>query len=674
VPVAGDIKLTMTADAQDAASAKLRMVQAELGKTAQAVREAKSATAEDHEVEQLLIRAKDRRLKLAAEDRRESVLAARATRDAADAKGKLATGFDSVSDKARGFHQAQLKLNEILGVAGFIGAIGGAVIGLIKLIDSMSQYGRAMADVKAQQADFNKLMTQLEDAGFAELIDQMNAGWVEGDARLVIANKRLDEWRDKYVDAGHKVEVLNHALAANDARRQRAAADAETSERRGLAAGMANKLEIRKLDTEHNKLLTDIRRAKEAEAGMQAMINRLLREATPEYWQHADAAAKLTKENKAIVDAAQVGIAAAKKAGDEAHDKSRAAASAGASNAKAQADRIRGLERELQLTKTHGEIERTTVEMAQVRDDLAAKRISKREAELSLAIKRASIEQKITEHQDEVAQRNEEKRKGDLDRVRSLQEELAIAAALNESDKARIQLEQELARIEREKKSGAISGDAAGLEGQLARGRFKKEQEARDRDAAAKQVEKIGAAAEKTAAKIAMLSGRMSGLAPAIAGGTQLWTAYEKGTLGVGEALAGTIGVMGEATASGISNKKEAALVEGIFEQFAAIASFAAMDYKSGIEHEAASVGFFGLAAQGGGGKGGGGGGGGASSGGSSSAPAPPTSGRSTQDTRPVVQVVYGRGIVYGMGAEVAKANASTNESLRGTGMQRRRY
>ncbi len=673
MPVAGDIKLTASAEMQDAASAKLRTIQSELGKTAAASREASKATASDHEVEQLLIRAKDRRLKLAADERRESVLSARATRDAADAKGKLATGFDSVSDKARSFRMAQLKVNEILGVAGFVGAIGAAVIGLVKLINSMSSYGRAMAEVKAQQADFNKLTQQFADAGFAELISQMNEGWVQGDARLVMANKHLDEWRDKAVDFGHKLDTLDNARTQNEAKLAAAQAFTAQARRQGYVAETSNQLEIRRLETEHNRLIGDIERGKVSLAGAQAMINRLLREATPEYWKHADASAKLAKETQAIADAAHVGIAAAKKAGDEAHEKEKAQASAGASKARAQADRIRGLERERDLSKTHGEIERTTVEIEHVRDDLAAKRISKREAELSIALKRASIEAKITEHQDEVAKRNDEKRKDDQDRVRSLQEELALAAARNESDKARLQLEHELARIERERKSGGLSGEAAGLSGDLAKGRFKKEQESRDRETAAKQVEKIGVAAERTAAKLAMLSGRMSGLAPAIAGATQLWTEYEEGTLGVGQALAGTIGVMGEATASGISNKKEAALVEGIFEQFAAIASFAAMDYKSGIEHEAASIGFFGLAAQGGGGGGSRGGGGGGSSGAQSQAP-PQSSGRSTQDTRPVVQVVYGKGIVYGMGAEVAKAASTTNESLRGTGMHRRRY
>lgn len=667
MPVAGDLKLTMTADAQDAASAKMRIVRAELSQTTAALKESTVASNADMEVEQLLVKAKERKMRALADERRAIVEAARAEAAATSEKQRSIGVTDRIKDGLTGASKATETFSKVMGIAGVIGAVSGAIAGLASLSRSLSTYEQNLEKAREQQQAFNDLLKKVQGDTHKDELESMGA--VER-KRAEAADQRA-KMEEDYLKLQQHREDAERAIVpllerANEARYS------------GLAAEKSEK----ELQGEVRAQFELIARSRKEEEALARRLQVVTAETTPEYWRQVDAVAAVGAAFDRVVSSSSIALAAIDKARDTvgkaldaaATSEKHKAASAGASaaksaasaaeaEAKAQAEHIRGLERELELARAKDSIERAGIEIGFARRDLDAKRISWREAELTIALKHV-----------EIAQMLDEKRKGDADRVLNLRDEVALSAARNDTERAHIQLEQELARIEREKKAGALSDAAAGLEGQLATSRFRKEQEARERDQAARQIERIGQVSEKTAAGLAMMSGRLAGLAPAVKGGIEYWAQYQKGTIGVGEALAGTVGVMGEATAQGISDKKEAALVEGIFEEFAAIASAASMQWGPAAEHQAAAIGFFALAGKGGGGGGKGGGGSGAGGGGGSSAPAPSTPARAPQDTRTIVLQQFERGIVYGMGAEVAKAGEETAGSLRGTGMQRRRY
>lgn len=645
MPVAGAIKYELIADAEDRASTTLRQVRSELKKNEEQIHRVSAAGREDADISDILARGSERTRRgivaevaareAAAQKRRDMVTAAReartATEQEASALGRLKGGVEGASRGMEFFNKA-------LGVAGFAGAAVAAVGGLVELVGGLGSYRDVLELVEASQARFNALLAELQGRGREFEIGQLNplAADVER-ARDELAGLK-DDYLEQYQLRQERESVLvNLSERARQIRDDMAREDARGAQ--SVADRLQREAQLDQIEREAFKLRQDIAASLNAEA---LTINRIkdAQERSNVPLQSAKAlVSEIEGSMRGVVGFAgglgdalkkafdKVGWNPLKGFGKTEDDKG----GGGASRAAMQREREQGLERELALARAATETDRLRLEREHLMADVAAKKISAREAELRISIQQASVERELAESMRKIAEDNEQR-------------------AQREADEA------ERRRERQESDSG--------------------KDEAKRLEERARAIESIGDAARAADRPLSLLSGRLGGLSAAVEESASLWANYERGQQTLGDAISGTLGIVGHAVGQAISDKQAQAGVEGAFEAAASIASFASGNIPAGLGHAAAASAFFAVAA-------GAGGGGGASGGsaGAGSAPSTVTQGSFGQqrpvsarpeDARTVIIVQSREGFVYGMGSQIAQAASSTARSLRRTNMDRR--
>jgi hypothetical protein len=170
-----------------------------------------------------------------------------------------------------------------------------------------------------------------------------------------------------------------------------------------------------------------------------------------------------------------------------------------------------------------------------------------------------------------------------------------------------------------------------------------------------------------TASNLGEVGATLATVTNALSFSSGAWSQYSEGQVEVGEAVQGTIGVLGDAAGSFIEDEQAKAAVASAFQVASSIASFATGDIAGGIAHAAAATAFAAVAA------GAGGGGAAATAGGSGGASAGASGDRDQQGGfgdsggRQVI-IQFGSGVILGSAAAVGSAIKQAEYANRGTG------
>lgn len=641
MPVAGAIKMDISADATDRASVVLRAVQSEMKKTEDRLRQLSAVSKEDTDISDILARGSGKaRRELAAEvdaqekaaqKRREMVQASREAAAASDNEGRSLQGLKS---KIEGAARAKEFLNKTLGLAGFVGIAVGAVAAIGDLVDSLDPYKQRLQELKDDQENFNRRLQEMADSVRLRDLEKMG----ELERNIAEARQKLNEEQDRNVGLQKDVEARTRVVAELEAKR------AEVLDK--IAHNMGINLvplllEQRKIEDELKTRVHERDEAQDLLTKHAGQTAERVKETTREYQQQLllvkDVAAEHERFVKDIYDfkkAEEKKSLDMMKSAADAADKPRARGGGGGGR-----EREESLRRELELALAGTEADRLRIQREHILADVAAKKMSAAEGELRLKLQQLRVEEEIAKFNADVAVGNQ---KAAEDAKRDAQK------ALEEAEQRR-----EKARDASEKKRQEALEDRA------------------------KAIERIGSAAQLADAPLTALSGRLAAVSDAVAQSSRLWAEYKRGQETLGGAIAGTIGFLGQAAAQAISDKKARAAVEGAFESAASIASFAGGDIPGGIGHAAAAAAFFGVAATGGAGASSGA----ASAGAGGAGRAQPSNviegnfGQRSSRPEPTTQLIIIQsrdgGIIYGTGSEVAKFASSTARSLRGTNMDR---
>lgn len=730
MPVAGAIKLDIVTAANDKATATLRAIQGELRKTEEQIKQI-NATSEDSAFlsadEKSGLDGRRRKMFLeeaaaleeATQRRREQVLADRAARTEQLASASAAGRFKGAVE---GASKVQEFFNKTLGVAGFVGVIGTAVVGLIEGISSLVKYRGAVEEANERQDIFNALLA--ETGRIMREIRLAEAG--DGGKELIKAQTEQAELLDKYLELQAERVIAETALA--DATRRRAALQKQFDD--GLMITSTQIIEgqetIRQLTAAETRNRDRIAAAKQREEVISRRLGQLQSDANTltaagagfaqdlAGWFGATAAnvGKLVEGLGGIKTTASWAPWSEESPEDKAkrkkreEEEARDRARAGAAEAKATADRIRDMQRQMTLARALAGVESDSareqiqleLQVAQIREDVAARRI-KSQAEASAMIEKAETEFRLAEEarlraaEDGYAQafeaaleREEERRAKVLERTEDLRRELAVLEAGTAADEARLEAARQLADLESRLGKGELTAGEAAAQAELiariAEVKAAKEAANAETERSLELLAEYGITAEQVGRAIEGLTGTFAGLGGNLSGITSLWAEYErqqsklgksaadqaKAQRNLGNAIAGTIGQTGAAIASGMEDRKAAAFLEGGFYAIASAAAFISGNIPVGVGYAGIAADFFALA-----GKGGGKGTSGSSGSKSSSSPSSGTGGQAsgTSGTSgPFVSVVqqFGNGIVFGMAQDIGKASADAAHALRGTG------
>lgn len=727
MPVAGAIKLDIVTAANDKATATLRAIQGELRKTEEQIKQI-NATSEDSAFlsadEKSGLDGRRRKMFLeeaaaleqATRRRREQVLADREAKAEQLASASAARGFKGAVE---GASKVQEFFNKTLGVAGFVGILGTAIVGLGSLVNELLGYGVTLDKIKAAQDALSAAIQETARIAFQLRLERVTPAEAE---RLKAERELLDLQVRSLTNAG-AVAAARWVIAKADERILMLRKQQEASPW-DVERGKVIEKEITELVHQRALALSSINTARANEQELTRGIQRLQLESSPLYASARDAVVALAGGMSVAADKAKdlqsrlgeiaanavaanrdgVADAAAKDQEARARE-AKAKADAAASEARATNDRIREIERQIAATRALAGVddERTRAQielelrLAAINEDRLNRRI-KTQREADVLIEQAQVEAAAREEErrskevDAETQafaaelaREEERSKKALERTEDLRRELAVLESGVVVDEARLEAARQLAELERSRAAGEVTVDEAAVQAELiARiADMKAQQEAANAETerSIELLGEYGTTAEQVGRAMEGLTGTFIGLGGNLTAITSLWADYErqqsklgksaadqaKSQRALGSAIAGTIGQTGEAIASGMEDRKAAAYLEGAFYAIASTAAFISGNVPVGLGYAGVALEFFALAGKGGGGKSGGGGGKGGG------APTTTSSGGGSslgQSSGPFVSVVqqFGNGIVFGMAQEIGKASADAAYSLRGTG------
>lgn len=616
MPVAGSIKLDIVAQAQDKVRAVLRSTNAELARTQAALVALNGEGDREAAVADIVNKAQERRKEQRASERRALVEQERAHKANTSALG----GF---IDTAGGLDKVRSKFEQVGALVGWAGAIGAAVGAMIEFVKSLDQASDASQRVGQQVKEWGDLAEKARS-----IIDGL------ADARVAEPIREAAEFEAKRTEAlqtHQRVQARIADVTEVIAEKTKAIAEADAARDNVFGSILNVGIKQRALDVERKKLIDEMLTLKEEEKQLALEIESSTRESTREA---TVLAAALGAALKGAADGASKAI--------EKPKKPRGGAGGGGGDKSAETI---ALEERVTLTQAA-----SSLELAQI----------------VYANELARIEREIAKHKLDAYQADLRRQLADSAMASAEESYLVnIAKAEAEAEAARTKAAEAAAAAQEKRQKDAVRQQATAEKAQ--------------RDRLAGLIRGVGNAAAQSTGLLGQFSEAFKSLTSLVESSTSIWEQYAQAQLTVGQAVAAQIGVTGQAVASGIESKKGQAIVEGGFEAAAAIASFASGDVPGGILHTAASVGFFALAGgQGGGTKTGAVSGG---AGGSTSAASSRGGGGyfgaandQPRDTRSVVIVQYSRGIVYGLGADVARAADDAALSLVGSGMQHRRY
>lgn len=504
--------------------------------------------------------------------------AARALVQKARAEREAQTVTKSASDGLKAATKVQETFNKVIGLAGFAGVIAGAGVAVVEFIKDLTGYGAAIKASEEITGEFRDRLRELKSANL-----EFDKSHVDADLRKRIeySERFLQQNTQLVVQASSR--VIKEQALAELFRQQNEYQDLAN---RGGAVGEVAAIKLKEIRKEIAETGTFINESLEAEAKNQQVVAEAAGRTTEAY-ERASKAAQILADfgAKKAVDAGTALALVDKLEENDRKEEARQAAKAkeeAKERGAAAADRIRELERDLELSRARTESDKSALRIAYLEVDARRGVITEREKELRIAIERetriaaikADREKKEKEFEDHAKKRAEkaaaDRKRGDEkeDKQREEDEKKALDERI-----AKFKEYSDAIRLT----SGALNGLRAGL----------------------------------------------GGVADSLASAVDMWGKFDEKNDKLGKTLASSLSVVGKGIAAQIKNKKAQALTEGLFEQAAALASFGAGDLVGGGFHEAAAIGFFALAASGGGGgkKGGAAsaGGGAASSGGSTS-------------------------------------------------------
>ena len=661
-----EVALRVVAEAQDRASATLKSFRGEVDRNTESLRKMQKEARTNAEVESLFIRNKQEKLTAMAEERRKAVTAARA------AAAEESSGFDKVREAVEGAAKEQGFLNKVLGIGGFIGAAAGAVSGVIELASGLNSYKDMLEPIKATQERFNELLADFEQKG-----RDFELGLLSEDAKKIAeAGDDLKKLTDLYLEFHAAASERDSAVLNLNTRIAKYQADIARDSAKGTLSASARytiETEMLALQREMNPLADKLLRTRLAEEKALALIADAQERANWPLQMAKNMAADLSGSlASAEKFAGGVGDALAKafdkvswdpfksETSDEARKRMEA------EKKKSDAEREAAGKRGASMAADRRDREQALADqLAKARAGFEAESDYERKLS-SIAIDRSIIEREYRAKKLSDTERQLKLQMTDLELMTAIREENERVAAAETKTREEAEQTAQKRIAERRKQSEE---------------KLKESKEARtqDLDARAKSIEGLGEAAARADAPLAALSGRLVGLGSTIRETAGIWASYTRGQTALGDAIAGTIGTIGAQVAQAISDRRAQALVEGGFETAASIASFASGNIPAGIGHASAASSFFALAAQGGGKGAAAGGGSGRGAGNAQSNVIQGNFGQRQVSSRQEdqrIQVIhhYGQGIIFGLGADVARAGANADRSLNGTGMQNTGY
>lgn len=599
---------------------------------------------------------------------------ARATQDTASRIAEKASAAAGLQDRIDAASRAQERFNKVTALFGFAGVIGGAVVALMSLIETQSRYKKALDQINESQERYLDLLRRV--AGFNE--EERRKKLTEAERERLEAQDRVLEKTAEYLELQGRVAAREAQLAV--ARQEIAREEAKIAsilERQGPAAEktlavMTARMRIRDIERDiapHLAKQVDAKRELERASGN---IQRLTWETSAQYARQAG----LINQARGAVET--LGTAWSKVEGfvrSVGDSVSESASKIGEKfqerldDMKTKAEEERKRKAEAAGRAAAADRQRTTDEVRRMQDDMAKRRVLlETESSAAAKLKTIQLERSIVDREFNEGRINNLQRLTQLQDLELKQAELYRevqregAERLKAEEKDREQRDRERARTLREQAKEAD--------------RKRRDDEKARLEERAAAIERLGEVATKAEGPLAALDSRLAGLGSTVRETAALWARYEKGQENLGAAIAGTLGQVGAQVAQAIEDRRGQAIVEGGFNAAAAIAAFAGGNVAAGIGYSKAALAFFALAGKGGAGAGSGGGGGG-----SAPAPAPATTDRSRafgggggggRVTNIIQQ--FGNGVVFGMAADVGKASAQAVDTLRGSGMYRRRF
>ena len=598
---------------------------------------------------------------------------ARATQQTTEKIGQKAEAAASLQGRIDAASRAQERFNKVTSLFGFAGMVAGAAAALLNLIETQSKYSRALQEVNERQATYLDLLGKI--SGFNE--EERRKRLTEAERQRLEAQDKVNERTRDYLALQEEVSAIETGLAVGRAAIAKEEAKiAAILERQGPAAErtlavMTARLRIKEIESDIGPLLSrQVAATRELEKAS-GNIKRLAWEASEQYsrqtglvntvrnavnnlgtsWSKVGDFVRgvgdaVGQSASAIGDQVKERLEDAKKKAEE--ERSRKAADAGRAAA---ADR-----------------QRVADEVRRMQDDMAKRQILlETESAAAAKLKSIQLDRAIVDREFNAGRINNLQRLTQLQELELRQAELYQelqrdgAERLKAEEKDRDQRDRERARTLREQAKEAD--------------RKRRDDEKARLEDRADAIERLGEVAAKADAPLAALDARLAGLGETVRETAAIWARYAKGQESLGTAIAGTLGQVGSQVAAAIEDRQAQAIVEGGFASASSIAAFAGGNIPAGIGYAAAATAFFALAGKGGAGASGGGGGGG-----SARAPAPATSERQRsfggggggRITNIIQQ--FGNGVVFGMASDVGKASAQAADTLRGSGMYRRRF
>ena len=661
-----EVALRVVSEMQDRASSTLKSFRGEVDRNTESLRKMQKEARTNAEVESLFIRNKQEKLAALAEERRKIVTAAR------EAAAEESGGFDKVKGAVEEASKAKEGLNKVMGLAGFIGIATGVVSSIVNIVDELTGYNAAIKDAKAQQEGFNEALAKVATSNRNAQVESISDTWKDvakaqdevlekseaylknqqmrdaAEGGILQANDKIAAAKKRIADleargAGITMETIALAKQVDELEQNRATWQNQVVLSKQLEPGL-----LEQIKDAQDRANVPLQAAKM----MSADLNASLASAEKFAGGVGDALAKAFAKAEWNPFKAETSDEARKRMEAEqkkAAAEREAAAKRGASNAAARKQREQDLADQVEKARAGFEAE------------------SDYERKLSnIAIDRSIIEREYRAKKLSDTERQLKLQMTDLELMTAIREENERVAAAETKTREEAEQTAQKRIAERRKQSEEKLKEA-------------KEARTKDLDARAKSIEGLGEAAARADAPLAALSGRLAGLGSTIRETAGIWASYTRGQTALGDAIAGTIGTIGAQVAQAISDRRAQALVEGGFESAASIASFASGNIPAGIGHASAAASFFALAAQGGGKGAAAGGGSGRGAGNAQSNVIQGNFGQRQVSSRQEdqrIQVIhhYGQGIIFGLGADVARAGANADRSLNGTGMQNTGY
>ncbi len=234
------------------------------------------------------------------------------------------------------------------------------------------------------------------------------------------------------------------------------------------------------------------------------------------------------------------------------------------------------------------------IRLQEIDADLRARKVTAARAEYETKLADLALQKELAKLEKESTAAAEKAAAKEAEKVASLQTELALMGARNESERELIRLQAEMDRLLAS--SGPMVSESESLQLQILAERIGAVHREMENAKLADSFREVGDSLSYAFDKIGQFNAELPAVGTAIQDITKVWGDYATGQTGVQDAIVGTLGVLGPATAQFVEDTKTKAAIMAAFEAAQAVASYP--NVPAMIAHGAAAA-MFGLVAGG---------------------------------------------------------------------------